>query len=99
MWVGIDGLNNRDLLQAGVVEEGFTMPSTPAPTDWPIAVPLRSAAAERRSTPGGKICQPRRSAPTYRFERATALRCPFSKCHPAGGRSRFMISRAGGAPF
>jgi hypothetical protein len=40
VWVGIDGLNNRDLLQAGVVEEGFTIPSTPAPTDWPIAVPL-----------------------------------------------------------
>jgi Peptidase A4 family len=40
VWVGIDGVNNRDLLQAGIVEEGFTAPSTPVPTDWPTpAVP------------------------------------------------------------
>ena len=40
VWVGIDGLSNHDLLQAGIVVDGFTMPSTPVPTDWPTpAVP------------------------------------------------------------
>jgi Peptidase A4 family len=32
VWVGVDGLRNRDLLQAGIAETGFTAPT---PTDWP----------------------------------------------------------------
>jgi Peptidase A4 family len=35
VWVGIDGLHNHDLLQAGVAERGFTVPSVRAETTWP----------------------------------------------------------------
>ena len=35
VWVGIDGLHNRDLLQAGVAERGFTVPSSRTQTTWP----------------------------------------------------------------
>jgi hypothetical protein len=35
VWVGIDGLDNRDLLQAGIAESGFTVPTNPTPTSWP----------------------------------------------------------------
>jgi len=35
VWVGIDGLHNHDLLQAGVAERGFTLPSSRPRTTWP----------------------------------------------------------------
>ena len=35
VWVGIDGLHNHDLLQAGVAERGFTVPSRRTQTTWP----------------------------------------------------------------
>jgi Peptidase A4 family len=35
VWVGIDGLHNHDLLQAGVAERGFTVPSSRTLTAWP----------------------------------------------------------------
>jgi hypothetical protein len=35
VWVGIDGLHNHDLLQAGVAERGFTAPSSRTRTTWP----------------------------------------------------------------
>jgi hypothetical protein len=35
VWVGIDGLHNHDLLQAGVAERGFTAPSSRTQTTWP----------------------------------------------------------------
>jgi hypothetical protein len=35
VWVGIDGLHNQDLLQAGVAERGFAVPSGRAQTTWP----------------------------------------------------------------
>ncbi len=34
IWVGVDGLHNHDLLQAGIAETGFTRT---APPDWPSA--------------------------------------------------------------
>jgi Peptidase A4 family len=34
IWVGVDGLHNHDLLQAGIAETGFTQT---APPDWPSA--------------------------------------------------------------
>jgi hypothetical protein len=34
IWVGIDGLRNHDLLQAGIAETGYTQA---APPDWPSA--------------------------------------------------------------
>ena len=33
--MGIDGLHNHDLLQAGVAERGFTVPSRRTQTTWP----------------------------------------------------------------
>ena len=38
VWVGIDGLHNHDLLQAGVAERGFTVPSSRTQTTWPAPV-------------------------------------------------------------
>jgi Peptidase A4 family len=35
VWVGVDGLYNHDLLQAGVAERGFTVPSRRTQTTWP----------------------------------------------------------------
>ncbi len=35
VWVGIDGLYNNDLLQAGIAESGFSVPSRPTHKDWP----------------------------------------------------------------
>ena len=35
VWVGIDGLDNHDLLQAGVAERGFTVLSSRTHTTWP----------------------------------------------------------------
>jgi hypothetical protein len=35
VWVGIDGIYNHDLLQAGVAERGFTVPSRRTQTTWP----------------------------------------------------------------
>ena len=35
VWVGIDGLHNHDLLQAGVAERGFTVPRRRTQTTWP----------------------------------------------------------------
>jgi hypothetical protein len=34
VWVGIDGLDNHDLLQAGIVESAFELPSTPSSVEW-----------------------------------------------------------------
>jgi Peptidase A4 family len=34
VWVGVDGLDNRDLLQAGVVESAFEPPSNPSQVEW-----------------------------------------------------------------
>ena len=35
VWVGVDGVDNHDLLQAGIAETGFSPPSNPARTEWP----------------------------------------------------------------
>ena len=35
IWVGVDGLSNSDLLQAGIAETGFAVDTNRAPTDWP----------------------------------------------------------------
>lgn len=35
VWVGIDGLYNHDLLQAGVAERGFTVSNSRPQTTWP----------------------------------------------------------------
>jgi hypothetical protein len=35
VWVGVDGVDNHDLLQAGVAETGFSLPNNPARTEWP----------------------------------------------------------------
>ena len=35
VWVGVDGVSNSDLLQAGITETGFTLPSNRLRSDWP----------------------------------------------------------------
>jgi hypothetical protein len=35
VWVGVDGVNNHDLLQAGIAESGFAAPSNARPRQWP----------------------------------------------------------------
>jgi Peptidase A4 family len=35
VWVGVDGLDNRDLLQAGIVERGFDLPTSSGSPDGP----------------------------------------------------------------
>jgi hypothetical protein len=35
VWVGVDGVDNHDLLQAGIAEAGFSPPDNPARTEWP----------------------------------------------------------------
>ena len=35
VWVGVDGVDNGDLLQAGIAETGFSPPNNPARTEWP----------------------------------------------------------------
>ncbi len=35
VWVGIDGMYNDDLLQAGIAESGFAQPTNRARTEWP----------------------------------------------------------------
>jgi Peptidase A4 family len=39
VWVGVDGVDNHDLLQAGVAEAGFSAPTNPARTEWPEPEP------------------------------------------------------------
>jgi Peptidase A4 family len=34
-WVGVDGVDNDDLLQAGIAETGFSLPNNPARTESP----------------------------------------------------------------
>ncbi len=34
VWVGVDGVDNHDLLQAGIAETGFSPPNNPARTEW-----------------------------------------------------------------
>jgi Peptidase A4 family len=35
IWVGVDGMYSHDLLQAGIAETGFTLPSSGLRTEWP----------------------------------------------------------------
>ena len=35
IWVGIDGVYNQDLLQAGITESGFTVSTSHTHTSWP----------------------------------------------------------------
>jgi Peptidase A4 family len=39
IWVGVDGLSNGDLLQAGITETGFTLPTNRLQSDWPPDTP------------------------------------------------------------
>ena len=35
VWVGVDGVDNHDLLQAGIAETGFSSPNNAAQREWP----------------------------------------------------------------
>ena len=35
VWVGVDGVDNHDLLQAGIAEAGFAPPNNPGRAEWP----------------------------------------------------------------
>ncbi len=100
VWVGIDGLHNHDLLQAGVAERGFTVPSSRTQTTWPapVVAPLL-CGGRAKSMPGGKTCPLAPSRSTSRSTWMTASRCPFSKCHQGGGRLPCTTSPRSGASF
>ena len=100
VWVGIDGLHNRDLLQAGVAERGFTVPSSRTQTTWPApGVAPVLCGARPKSLPGGKTCPLAQSRSASRCAWAIASRCPFSKCRRAGGPSPCTTSRRSRASF
>ena len=40
VWVGVDGVDNRDLLQAGVAETTFALPSDNSATPWPAPMSI-----------------------------------------------------------
>ena len=35
IWLGVDGVSSSDLLQAGITETGFTLPSNRLRSAWP----------------------------------------------------------------
>jgi hypothetical protein len=58
VWVGVDGLHNHDLLQAGIAETGFARATGTTPPYPQSGVVPGSVCLGPRSMPGGKTSPP-----------------------------------------